>query len=206
MAPSRPPIRCVAASALACFILTLGVLHLGDSGLDPRKHVISEYANTGLGWLLTAAVLCWAISLVATARWLTALLRVNAWARVAGGLLVLAAVGLVIATVFHTQAVAGVVPQHVERTAAGRLHDAGTGLATLALFASAGTVGLMCGASSRLGRASLALVLWAVVVQVSLLVAGQEVNGVRQRLLVLGACAWQAALLQMVRPAERSFS
>lgn len=189
--------RRVALAGLGGFLVIVGALHLLEPALDPSRHVISEYANTRSGWLMSTALLCWASSLFATAVSLVWPVRPRPLDRVAAGLLVVAVVGLLVAAVFRTQAIDGIVPPAVDRTTGGRLHDAGSGLSTVALFAAAATVALMEGARSRLGRVSLSLVVFATVVQVGLLIVGPEVGGVRQRLLVLGACAWQAALLRM---------
>jgi uncharacterized protein DUF998 len=182
----------VAVSCLSAFGLIVVALHVVQPDLDPRNHVISEYARTGSGWLLTVALGCWAGSLVASA----AVLRGLDLAPVAG-LLTVAAVALILAAACPTQAVAGAVPPGVQRTVTGRLHDVGSGLATVSLFLAAALVAARAGPGSRLGRVSLLGVVVAVAVQVALLIVGPSVGGVRERLLVVIACAWQAALLRM---------
>jgi hypothetical protein len=168
--------------------------------LTPAEHVVSEYANTRSGWLSTVALLSWAASLVATAGWIVRQrAQPRAVNRLVAAFLVVAAGGLIVAAAFQTQAVAGSVPPDVARTLAGRLHDAGTGISTLALFGAVAAFGFSDGAKSRLGRLSLAVVAFAIVVQVGLLLVGQEVGGIRQRLIVIAACAWQAAMLSVRR-------
>jgi hypothetical protein len=193
-------LRTVALCGIGAFLIVAVVLHVLNPNLTPATHVISEYANARVGWLLAVGLLAWAASLLATAGFVLCCVRGLAARRAVAALLGVAAGGLVLAAAFRTQAVAGAVPPDVVRTTGGRLHDAGAGLATLALFAAAAVVGIAEGASSRLGRASMALVAVAVVVEVSLLLVGHEVGGLRQRLLVGAALGWQAWFVNSSKP------
>jgi hypothetical protein len=195
--PSPTSVRRAALAGLAAFVLTVALLHLVEPSLDPRRHVISEYANTPVGELMVVALLSWAGSLLATARWLKSVPRATAIGRLVPCLLRAAAVGLALAAVFRTQAVGADVPPGVAVTVTGRLHDLGSALSTLALFASAVAVSVISGRRSSVGLVSLALAALGLVVGVALLLVGDEVDGIRQRMLVAAACAWQAALLTM---------
>lgn len=191
--------RAIGLAGSAVFVLVVGTLHALEPGLAPATHVVSEYANTPFGWLLTAGLLGWAASLLAMAGWVVHRPEPLRASGFVAALLGVAAAGLVMAAAFRTQAVGGSVPRDVRRTVTGTLHDGGAGIATLALFAAAATVAFAEGAKSRLGRISLAAVAFAVVVQAGLLLVGHEVGGIRQRLLVIAGCAWQAAVLSTPR-------
>lgn len=197
-------LRAVSLGGVAVFLIAVAALHLLDSSRSPDTHVISEYANGRYGWLLTAALLSWGLSLLAASAWSVRRLQPPA-RRAVAALLLVATAGIVTAAVFRTQAVAGAVPEGTERTLTGQLHDAGAGVATLALFVAAAVAGATERTRSSFGRISLAVVIFAVVVQASLLVVGHEVGGIRQRSLVLTACAWQAALVR-TRPVARRCS
>ena len=187
-------LRTASLVGMAVFLIAVAALHVLDSSRSADTHVISEYANGRYGWFLIAALLSWALSLLAAAAW--SLRRLQPPARQAvAGLLVVAAAGMATAAAFRTQAVAGGVPEGTERTLAGHLHDAGAGVATLALFVAAAVAGASDRARTHFGLFSLAVVILAVVVQASLLGVGHEVDGIRQRTLVLMACAWQAVLV-----------
>jgi hypothetical protein len=197
--------RVVGVAGLGAFLLIVVALHALEPSLSPDTHVLSEFANTRVGWLFRVALSCWVIALVATAAWF-ARERTNLGAarNVVAALLIVAAGGLVAAAVFRTQAVSGLVRPGIGRTFAGRAHDAGAGISIIALFAAAATVGFAAGRGSVLGRLSLTVVGFALVVQVTLLAVGHEVGGIRQRLLVLAACVWQAAALGVPRTPRRS--
>jgi hypothetical protein len=80
-------------------------------------------------WIMVVGFLAWALSLgaaaVATRDRTTTTVR---WA------LGLAAAGLLLLTVFHTQTSAGHLPPGVARTVGGRLHDLGAGVTSVALL------------------------------------------------------------------------
>jgi hypothetical protein len=198
------PIRTAAVAALAVFVLLVAALHVLIPSLAPARYTISEYVKTGAGWIMVLAFVAWATALALTAVHISRTGAAIRHPRVVAGLLALSSTGVLLAAAFPTQAVGGVVPEGVALTMTGRLHDVGSGLVTLAIFAAAATVGVAHGARSKLERISIGLVVFALVVQVSLLAVGPEVGGIRQRLLVLAACAWQAALLRMTAPDQSS--
>jgi hypothetical protein len=187
--------RRVAPGGLAVFLVSATALHLLERDLEPGRQVISEYANTPVGWLAVVGLLSWAVSLAATASEMERPGGKAATRPLVAALLVVAAVGLVVAAVFPTQAVAGTVPAGVDVSRSHRLHDFGSGVATGALFAAAATVAARERWGSQLGRTSLLVLALAIVVQTSLLFVGPEVAGLRQRLLVLAACTWHASLM-----------
>lgn len=190
----------VAVGALVGFVAAVAALHLLEPELAPDRHVISEYVNTEFGPLMTIGFSSWSLSLG-----LTALVVLESSAgsprirHVIAGLLALAATGLVLTACCPTEAVAGVVPEGHELTTVGRLHDVGSGLTTTALLAAVVTAGVGWHAGRPLRSLSAGFAVTAITVQVVLLAVGPEVGGIRQRLLLLVACVWQAALLQMVR-------
>jgi Protein of unknown function (DUF998) len=182
----------VAAGGLAAFVTVTLLQHALVPRLSPARHMISEYANAKAGALMVAGFLAWSASLLATA----AIARRAAVPHRAplALLLGLAALGLLLVACFATQTSAGALPPGVHRTLGGRLHDAGSAVATLALLASA----LVAGAAIRTRRfraASAALLLGGVGLAVALLLAGDPWPGIRQRALVATACAWQGLLL-----------
>jgi Protein of unknown function (DUF998) len=106
------------------FVLLLGSLHVVQPELDPRWRFISEYALGRAGWLMTAAFVTLAVSLLAA---VVALARaVRTWpGRVGLVLLVVAAVGVLVAAVFPTDPITAPVEA---QTTAGRLHNLGASL------------------------------------------------------------------------------
>ena len=92
--------------------------------LDPSWRFLSEYALGRAGWLMTAAFVALAVSLLAA---VVALARaVRTWSgRVGLVLLVIAAVGVLLAAVFPTDPIT--VPVGAQTTA-GRLHNLGASL------------------------------------------------------------------------------
>jgi hypothetical protein len=114
----------VSAVAGATFVLLLGTLHIVQPELDPSWRFISEYALGRAGWLMTAAFVALAVSLLAA---FVALARaVRTWpGRVGLVLLVVAAVGVLLAAVFPTDPIT--VPVEAQTTA-GRLHNLGASL------------------------------------------------------------------------------
>lgn len=182
----RPGLRVAAAFLLAGFVVAVFALHAVEPRLTPDRHVLSEYARTPSGPLFVVAVLAWSASLLLTALTFRGAVR---------ALLLIAAAGLLLVAAFETQAVAGSVPPGVAHTVGGRLHDIGAGVATLAIFAAAIVLGVR--SAGRVRSVCFAVIVLAASVQVGLLAVGPSVGGIRQRLLVLLACSWQAAVLTM---------
>lgn len=201
-APRSPFVtsRRVALIGLATFATVISAEHGVHPELNPLTHQISEYATAPDGVLATAGFAAWSLSLAATAHvaWRTTSSMALAipWA--------LAASGMTIAALFATQTVAGVVPAGGHITLVGRLHDAGSGITTLAILCAM----LVSASSRRLDRRlrllASGLAVSALVINGALLAVGSEVGGLRQRLLVVIACVWQAAfLLRISRAAQR---
>lgn len=171
----------------------VAVQHLADGSLDPATHEISEYVHGPLGWLMTVGLAAWALSLVA----LAAALRSTTRGRAVAGAALLAAVGLALTAGFATQTSAGRLPPGVSLRTGGRLHDVGSGLATLALAAAA-ILSLRTGIPRTTRRLVISLLLLALLGELTLLPIGAAVAGARQRLLVGLACAWQLMLSSSV--------
>lgn len=187
----------VAFGCLLAFVLTVGLEHLLEPSLDPLRHQVSEYANSPSGALMVLGFVLWAASLAATAllverRWRDRLLAVA---------LSLAALGIAIAAAFATETVGGELPPGAELTTTGKLHDLGSGLASLALIGAAIIVGLRRSAPLPLRKATIWLLLASLILSLALLLIGPSVGGLRQRLLLLVGCAWQLLLLDALRVA-----
>jgi MFS family permease len=164
---------------------------LANTDVGPARHMVSELVHGRAGWVMTVGFACWAVALglgaVVLAR---ARSGPEAWS--VGVLMAVAAAGVVVLAVFATQTVAGELPAGVERTTAGRLHDVGSGVATLALLAAALTTAAVAWRRDRRrGVALAALVGVAVVATVVGLAIGPSVGGLRQRVLLLAAVVWQ---------------
>jgi uncharacterized protein DUF998 len=114
----------VSATAGVTFALLLGTMHVVQPELDPTWRFISEYALGRAGWLMTAAFVALALSLVSG---VVALARpVRTWpGRIGLALLAVAAVGILLAAVFPTDPIT--VPVEAQTTA-GRLHNLGASL------------------------------------------------------------------------------
>ena len=110
--------------AAVAFALLLGTLHVVQPELDPTWRFLSEYALGRAGWMMTAAFVALAVSLLGA---VVALARqVRTWpGRIGLALLVIAAAGLVLAAVFPTDPIT--VPVEAQTTA-GRLHNLGASL------------------------------------------------------------------------------
>lgn len=122
---------------LVVFVTVLGAELFLHPALGPRDHRISEYVNASGGWLMVFGFAGWTSALAAAA--LLALRRGVGPARVAVAAgIALAALGIVVITVFPTQTSAGRLPDGAELTWTGRAHDLGSATAFLALtFAAA---------------------------------------------------------------------
>jgi hypothetical protein len=185
----RNEVRVAALAGLFLFLAIVAVEHAANFSLDPATHRISEYVNGRLGWLMVVGFAAWAISLAATA------VAATRWTggRGMGIALFAAALGMTITACFATQTSAGELPPGASLTLSGRLHDIGSGLVTLAL-AVAVLLSLREG-SARLRRFTLVLLVSAFPLVVALVAIGDDVAGIRQRLLVAIACVWQLFLL-----------
>jgi hypothetical protein len=200
-----PAIGGLAAIGLGLFVAIVLLQHLLVPSLDPARHQISEYAHGDHAWLMTFAFASWAMACAGTA--------VLAWRRARSDprletrwasisvLTAAAAAGLTLTACFETQTTAGALPPGVERSAEGSIHDLASGAVLIALSLAA-TVSVSALATAPEARRRVLAVLIVCVAATSvLLLIGDAVSGVRQRVLVAGGCAWQATLLQaLLRP------
>ncbi len=185
--------RRLGTAGLIGFAAIVAAQHLAQPLLDPLEHMISEYARTSTGWLMTIGFGLWALSLAATAHW------VRSESAVVSGLLFVAASGLVVLATFRTQTSAGELAYGSRLATGGRLHDAGSAVATLAILAAACVlVGGRYG-TVALRRVVATLLAASVIASFVLLAIGPSVGGVRQRLLQLAACGLQLAVLKGLR-------
>ncbi len=189
------------ALALACVLGFLSIVlieHLADSSLNPAEHEISEYVHGPAGWLMSVGFVIWAISLAAAGIYALGC----AHGKPVAFALFAAAVGVLITAGFATQTSAGRLPPGVMLSTSGRLHDIGSGVTTIGLLAAA-LLSLRL-ARRDLRRVTLALVSFAVLGDVVLLAVGSDVGGIRQRLLVAVACAWQLLFLGAFHRSQRT--
>lgn len=185
---TSPPVAVCGLTAFAVIVLAELAI---NPGLDPARHEISEYVHAQLGPLMTAGFVCWAISLGAT----SVAVSTKTGSRLISVLLAVACIGMAVAAAFATQTSAGQLPRGETLTTAGRLHDVGSGASTIALFVAA-VLSLFHLGDDRFRRAVAALLIVLVTADIALLAAGAGVAGVRQRLLIAGACVWQLLLLR----------
>jgi hypothetical protein len=182
--------RRVALGGLIAFIAIVALQHLLVPELEPQRNTISEYANADVGWLMVAGFLAWTLSFAATAD----LARRDGHALLAACFAV-AALGMLVLACCPTQTVGSVLPEGVERSTTGRLHDLGADAVMLALFAGTAIAAWTIAWPAWFRRWAVALLALAVIVVGALLGGGDDVGGLRQRLLVLTGCAAQAALV-----------
>ncbi|MDA0179292.1 DUF998 domain-containing protein [Solirubrobacter phytolaccae] len=178
---------------LGGFVAVVALQHALVPELAPQRNMVSEYANAPFGWLMVCGFSAWALSFALTA----ALLRRDD--PVLGTLFAGMCVGALLVAVFPTETIAGVLPAGVPRTAEGRLHDAGSGLITLALLAAVLIVAARPSTPACWRAWSLGLAMLAVSVNVILLAVGPSVGGLRQRALIVIGCLWHASLLRRAR-------
>lgn len=200
-ARSSRALATTAVGLLALFVLVVVVEDLVVTRLSPLSHQVSEYANDPkLGWLMTIGFAAWALSLFISAAvgWEGSRRSASPGSSaVVSGLLVVAGVAMILTTLFHTQTVAGVIPHGRRLTISGRLHDVGSGVTTLAIFAAAVAVVWDRGRGwGRFRWVTASAVAAGVMVDIGLLVVGGGVGGLRERLLLAIGCGWQLALLR----------
>ena len=126
-------IALVAAGGVLLFLLIVVFEDVVNPSLDPAHHEISEYVHTPWGWLMVVGFAVWALSLLCTG----IVARTQYGVDVLCITLAVAALGMAITACFATQTSAGRLPPGVSLRVSGRLHDIGSGLATVALFFSA---------------------------------------------------------------------
>jgi hypothetical protein len=177
----------VAVAALLGFVVVVAIEHAAERSLRPLEHMVSEYARTDTGWLMTLGFLLWALSLAATA------FNLRGVSPILAALLLLAALAVLVVATFRTQTSVGELAYGDRFSPQGRLHDLGSGLATLALVAAA-LASIRLG-SRGLGRGIAVLLVVALCANFALLAVGPEVGGLRQRLLLLAVGVWQLTIL-----------
>jgi hypothetical protein len=184
---------------LATFAGIVVLQHVLQSRLSPRTHEISEYVNGDPGWLMVVGFLSWSASLAAAAALAGAdrppgrpvVLTYSLEA-----LLGIAAAGILVTACFATQTSAGKLPPGVRLGLGGRLHDVGSGVATLALVAAAVASMANRDGSSVYRQRTAAILLIALASDVVLLVVGPSVGGIRQRVLLGFGALWQLLALR----------
>lgn len=201
------PAALVSLLGLGVLVAAVVAMHAIDPGLSPARHTISEYVHADAGAVMGVGFAGWALSLAAAALLVLLLRAPEGWPRrlanVVAGLLAVAAVAVVVLDVFPTQTVAGALPAGVERTTAGRLHDIGSGVATVALLcASVVSLGLLS-AYRAYQHAVVALLATALAGSIAGLAIGAAAGGARQRLLVAAAIGWQVLLVETLRRSRR---
>lgn len=179
------------------FIAVVVVQHFLVPALDPLRHQISEYSNARGGGLMIAGFAVWSGSFAALAGlvWLIGG-GLGALGRVLVFFLALAAAGGAVTAAFATQTSAGALPSGVSLSSGGRIHDFGSAVLSVSVFAAA-TASIWSVQGPRWYRSSTILLLVLVVLTSAILLAvGPSVGGLRQRVLVALACSWQLLLLR----------
>ena len=161
------------------FVGLVALEHPLRRDLPARAHFISEYASGPTELLAAAAFVSWGAAMTAAAA-----LAWRRGLRAVPVLLGVAAAGTLVAASFDTQTVAGVLPEGIERTAAGRLHDQGT-LAIFAGLLGALLWGLRAVTTRRYRLGVLACAVALVAVPGALVAAGLDWPGIGQRAIVL---------------------
>lgn len=156
------------------------VEHALHPSLSPQTHEVSEYVNRDPGWLMVVGFLSWSASLAGAAALAARDRRTGQHpilARSLVALLGLAAAGILVTACFATQTSAGKLPQGVRLSLGGRLHDLGSGLATLALVAAAVASIANRDGSDAYRRRTAVILLVALASDVGLLVVGSSPDG-----------------------------
>ncbi len=194
---SRAGIERLAISVSVCgvvvFAAIVAVECVINPALDPARHEVSEYVHARLGPLMIIGFMCWAASLAA-ASW--AVLRGTGARLVAAGLGI-ACADMLLTAIFATQTSAGRLPPGETLTTVGRLHDIGSGTTTVALLFAA-LLSLKSFESQRFRQRVALLLVVLLGSEIALLAVGPQVGGVRQRILLAGACVWQLLALHVV--------
>jgi hypothetical protein len=188
---ARPLAPALGMAALLAFLAAVTAQHVLRPDFDPLRHQVSEYAHGRYGWLMTAGFCSWAVSVAATARASGTAVR---W------MLAIAAASILVVATFETQTIAGELPPGTARSSEGRLHDAGAALATLALLMGAVTSAVQARTTPRYRWCAVLLVGAALTANSVLLVVGDGVGGLRQRVVLAIGCVWQMLWLLERRP------
>jgi hypothetical protein len=137
------PVRAVSRTAAllsfagaATFAVLLAALHLIKPQLDPSWHFISEYAIGDYGWMMVVAFLSLALSYLSLFVAIRSHLR-TILGRIGLTLLLLSALGLIIAAIFTTDPI---TVSEDELTTEGTVHNMG-GTLGIAMPIAAGFIG-----------------------------------------------------------------
>ena len=196
---SRP--RTIGLGGLAAFVVLVTIQHLfrGDD-LPPADHFVSEYARGPGGWVQVMAFLAWAAALGAT----LLLLRrpgVGRGRRIALGFVALGlaggVLGALLAALFATETVGGVLPPGAVKSTAGKLHDLGSaGIFFGLLLAAVASVRVVRRRGYRLSVLGMALLL--LLIPGGLIAAGYDAPGWGQRGFIAVGCLWHWRFLHAV--------
>jgi hypothetical protein len=192
----------VASSGLAAFVVIVATQGLlPGASFDPVHQQISEYAHTSAGALMAVGFLAWALSWAVLAGPASALPpggspgRLLSVQRIA---FATTTIGLVLVTCFATDR--GLVQPEViiHSTTGGGIHDAASALVAAGILVAALTGAALIGGRFR----TLTLLLMSIVVaaDVLMLALGDPLPGIRQRILVIASCLWQALWLATLWP------
>jgi len=189
----------LSGASLIVYASALVAVHVQTSFAGVRRHFVSEYANGSQGQVIQVGFAAWCSSLV-----LAAVAAANdctasrTQRRVLAALLATAALGVAAIAAFKTETVAGALPPGETRGPGGRAHDY-AGVVLQAALLAAVVVSLPMRWSSRTERRAVAVLVAAVLAAAAVLaVIGPSVAGIRQRVLIAAAVAWQALFLRRI--------
>jgi len=178
---------------LAIFLLLVVAQPLIEPAYDPLRQGVSEFLHTDSGWLDSVGFLAWASSLAIFAALLVSVTgdaeRSSRLPAVALGVAVL---GLVLVTIFPTDRGSAIAAEVVRSTTPGRIHDIGSALVSVGIFAA-----VLADGRRRENRVlSFWVIAVALVCSAVLLLLGDPLPGLRQRCLIAGAALWQLIVLR----------
>ena len=208
--PAERAAATVSAAAALFFGALLVGLHLVQPELDPTWRFVSEYALGRAGWMMTTAFVALAVSQLAAVAALTR--QVRTWpGRIGLALLVLAAVGLLLAAVFATDPITTPVEA---QTSSGQLHNLGASLdwspvGMLLLAVSLGRTTTWHSWRSRLLIAAVVPCLLTLAFAATAAVAGGHVGpgsyaGLVGRLMLLSYLGWFLVVARALRQPART--
>lgn len=183
-----------ASAGLFLFAGAVVLEHLLEPGLSVGNHMVSEYATSSTGPVMTCGFAAWASSILLTA-----------WAlrrrRMLAGCLAVSATGGLLLAAFDTQTVAGQLPPGIERDLGGRLHDAGGELVLVGLAFSCLLCAVRPSGAHHVRRTATCVLAFSVLVMLVAWALGDPAPGLRQRVLLATGVVWQAGLIGEARSA-----
>lgn len=182
------------ACSLVFFLVLVAVQPLLEPSYDSLRQGISEFMHTDAGPVVLGGFGAWAVSLALLGGLLGGEQGSgrSRQARLEAGSLYAAAAGLGLVAVFATDRGAEAPGIVAQTTTAGRLHDVGSGLITVAFLAAVAADAFR----EREIRLAGTVIGAAVLSSVFLFALGDPLPGLRQRCLVACACIWQIAVLR----------